>query len=295
MTYLQIIEQIQNKSDVDKFGDIYKNFEENIFLLNKSELLEIILQLGTIPEKIRHDSSEEKLYSKVSDAILTRALQLLNIKANVNVGRANCADVIGKSMVHEYSLVADAKTFRLSRTAKNQKDFKINSLSGWRGESDYAVLVSPYYQYPKERSQIYNQALDANVCLFSWEHLFIILDNDLNDSVDLSQIWGISQVLRKKITVEKSYENFFEQFNSVFCGILKLKKSVFANYLKKFREKIIERGKSEIQFWESEKNRVSGLTREEAVRGLLSAMKVDEKIESIDKFVIALVDKHETE
>ena len=33
-----------------------------------------------------------------------------------------------------YSLVADAKAFRLSRTAKNQKDFKVQAMDGlaWR-------------------------------------------------------------------------------------------------------------------------------------------------------------------
>jgi hypothetical protein len=42
--------------------------------------------------------------------------------------RANCADVVDRSLYHEYSLLGDAKEFRLSRKARNQKDFRIKSL-----------------------------------------------------------------------------------------------------------------------------------------------------------------------
>ena len=41
--------------------------------------------------------------------------------------RANVADV--ECVDKNYSFVSDAKSFRLNRTAKNQKDFKIHALS----------------------------------------------------------------------------------------------------------------------------------------------------------------------
>ncbi|MDR2485941.1 MAG: HindIII family type II restriction endonuclease, partial [Treponema sp.] len=102
-----------------------------------------------------------------------KCFQELGLKASVNKERANCADVAARSKFHNYSLVGDAKSLRLSRTAKNAKDFKVTSMSEWKGDSDFAVLVCPYYQYPKSRSQIYGQALNDNVLLFSWEYLSI--------------------------------------------------------------------------------------------------------------------------
>ena len=42
------------------------------------------------------------------------------------------AYVIAESKFHCYTLIADAKSFGLSRTAKNQKDFKVTALSNWR-------------------------------------------------------------------------------------------------------------------------------------------------------------------
>jgi type II restriction enzyme len=90
---------------------------------------------------------------------LAKSLQELGIRASVNTERANCADVVGRSLYHEYSLVSDAKAFRLSRTARNQKDFKVKSLADWKIGNDYAVLVCPYFKYPKNSSQIYVKLL----------------------------------------------------------------------------------------------------------------------------------------
>lgn len=108
---------------------------------------------------------------------------MLGLKSKAITERADSADVLAKSTFHRYSLVADAKCFRLSRTAKNQKDFKVSTLSNWRGsEHEFAVLVSPYFQYPKEESQIYKLALDSNVCLLSWEHISILLENNISET-----------------------------------------------------------------------------------------------------------------
>ena len=91
-------------------------------------------------------------------------------------------DVIAESRVYGYSMVSDAKAFRLSRTAKNQKDFKVSALSAWRRDNDYAVLCAPYFQYPAKTSQIYSQALSNNVCLLSWEHLIFMIERGVKES-----------------------------------------------------------------------------------------------------------------
>ena len=141
------------------------------------DFFNIVRNIGIIPESIVHDSSEEKLYSKTSDIVLSRCFRTLGLASKAIDERADSADIIANSIAgYQYSLVADAKCFRLSRTAKNQKDFKVSNLSDWRGsENEYAILVAPYYQYPSNNSQIYSKALDTNVCLLSWEHISILI------------------------------------------------------------------------------------------------------------------------
>ena len=180
MDFERLRKEIGEKLKNVTFDEAGSYFETLIFSLSRDEFLPIISEIGTIPESFQHDSSEEKLYAKVADIVLAKALQELGLSSNVIKTRANCADVIAKSQYHSYSLVGDAKAFRLSRTAKNQKDFKVQSMVHWKEDNDFAVLVCPLFQYPRSHSQIYTQALDGNVLLFSWEHLSFLIENSFS-------------------------------------------------------------------------------------------------------------------
>ena len=124
---------------------------------------------GSIPESYGHDSSEEKLYSKYTDVVVATALRAIGLKAIVLTERADAADV--EAVAPTYSLVADAKAFRLSRTAKNQKDFKVEAMHGWKRDKPHALVVCPVYQLPAKSSQIYQQAILRNVTIFTYSHL----------------------------------------------------------------------------------------------------------------------------
>ena len=124
---------------------------------------------GAVPEQYSHDSTQEKLYSRYTDSVVSEAFAAIGLRSVVIEERADSADVQARG--EDFSLVADAKAFRLSRTAKNQKDFKIQALDGWRRDLDFAVLVCPIYQLPARNSQIYQQAVARDVCIISFSHL----------------------------------------------------------------------------------------------------------------------------
>lgn len=134
---------IINNSEDKNFDEVCRNLEQAVNLDN--DFIGTLRQIGIIPECILHDSTGEKLFSKTSDIILARAFRELGLKSAVLHERADSADVIAESKIYGYALVADAKAFRLSRTAKNQRDFKVTALSGWRKDNDYAVLCCPYF------------------------------------------------------------------------------------------------------------------------------------------------------
>jgi type II restriction enzyme len=107
-------------------------------------LLDHLRLCGAMPEQYGRDSSEEKLYSKYTDAVISESLSAIGLRSTIINARADAADVQARGS--DYSLVADAKAFRLSRTAKNQKDFKVQAMDSWRNGLDYAVLVCPIYE-----------------------------------------------------------------------------------------------------------------------------------------------------
>lgn len=151
---------------IAKERDAFDRLESHLAKISRKQLSENIIECGILPEMFPHDSSEEKLWAKYSDIILSRALSFLNVPAEVLRTRGDSADVFGKTKI--YSIVGDAKTFRLSRTAKNQKDFKVKALDDWRKGNNYAILVSPLTQYPNRKSQIYRQAIERNITLLSY-------------------------------------------------------------------------------------------------------------------------------
>lgn len=251
----------------------------------------IVKEIGTIPENIEHDSTEEKLYSKASDIVLARCFRMLGLSARALDERADSADILAESISgYNYSLVADAKCFRLSRTAKNQKDFKVSNLSDWRGaENEYAVLVAPYFQYPQATSQIYSKALDNNVCLLAWEHISIMLDQKIKetDSLSLESLWNASQMMARDKTL--SFANakccFLPKMDVYVARKTGLSDKKYNEILQSYKNLIIQRGKTEISYWNKYVKTIKKYTREQAIDELIKAKKLQEKINAINTYV----------
>lgn len=128
---------------------------------------------GAIPERYGYDTSEEKLYSKYTDVVIHAAYLSMGFNSAVLKERADAADV--ECLNDDYSFVADAKAFRLSRTAKNQKDFKVQAMDDWKHGKSYAMVVCPIYQLPSHASQIYQQAGARSVCIGTYTHLAVFV------------------------------------------------------------------------------------------------------------------------
>lgn len=169
------IEEIRKLSG--NFGNDTEKLEKELEIETEengiSALIDHLRLCGNIPESYGHDTSEEKLYSKYTDCLLSLAYKALGLKSLVLKERADAADV--EVVAKDYSFIADAKAFRLSRTAKNQKDFKVQAMHSWKRGKTYAMIVCPIYQLPTSSSQIYQQATTQNVCIFTYSHLALLL------------------------------------------------------------------------------------------------------------------------
>ncbi len=291
MNYTELTKLIKTESQTDEsdFEKATDRIKKTLFSLNKKQLLPLVKEIGAIPENIDHDSTEEKIYAKTIDIILAKCFHELGLHADITKERANCADIIVKSPIHGYALVGDAKAFRLSRTAKNQKDFKVKSMVDWRGDNDYAVLVCPYYQYPKSNSQIYGQALDGNICLLGWEHFSYFLEYGVQETrkLSLSFVWNLPAELSKSITISNKDKNdsFHVLGNEAICKHLGTNPSTLVGYLHESKQIIISRGENEIEYWKDIITKIRQYTKEQAITELISALKINEKITAISKYI----------
>jgi len=269
----------------ESFKNASEEIEAYIQSLSKIDFIEIVKEIGTIPEVIEASSTEEKLYSKASDIVLARCFNELGLKAKAVIERGNSADIIAKSD-HGYTLVADAKTFRLSRTAKNQKDFKISTLGKWRGmENDFAILVAPYFQYPNTVSQIYSSSLSENVCLLSWEHMLFLLNKGITEDISFSlePIWNAPVRIERdsKIAYADRMNVLFPYINKMICDRISCPIADFKSQLVLCKSDIAERSDSEISILKSEIEKIKTYTRDHAIEELIKSKKLNEKISSI--------------
>lgn len=286
----QLVRKIKALS-VEEFKCATEEIRKFIDEIPEDEFKVIVKQIGTIPENIDHDSTEEKLYSKASDIVLARCFRLLGLASRALDERADSADILAESISgYNYSLVADAKCFRLSRTAKNQKDYKVGNLSDWRGsENEYAVLVAPYFQYPQIKSQIYSKALDNNVCLLSWEHISIMLDQNVKETASLSleSLWNASQMIARDKTL--SFANakccFLPKMDVYVAKKIGMSESDYNAMLNKYKLLIVYRGKTEIAYWNGCIDEIKNYTKEKAIEELIKAKKIQEKIKEISSYI----------
>lgn len=214
----QWVEKIQQLSG--KFSDYYENLKQDLSDEIKQEgvsaLIDHLRLCGNIPELYAHDSSEEKLYAKYTDSLLAEVFKAVGLRSHVITERADAADV--EVFATSYSFVADAKSFRLSRTAKNQKDFKIQNMDRWKHGKNYAMVVCPIYQLPNKSSQIYQQSSSVNVCIFTYSHLAMLLRFSLvqkNPNIE-----NIIQEVFKIITTLNPSKNAYDYWLAVNKTIL---------------------------------------------------------------------------
>jgi len=268
---------------ISKEKDAFNILENQLLDVSKKQLTDNIIECGILPEMFVHDSSEEKLWAKYSDIVLALSLQKLGIDAVVLGARGNSADVFGKTP--NYTIVGDAKTFRLSRTAKNQKDFKISALDSWRKGNNYAMLLSPLSQYPKRASQIYAQAIQRNVTLISYTHLYFLIDNFKNQ--DIQHMWETGNRLKEQLSISQltSSELYWMAIDETVCSVVDKSSSDLELYKQLEIEKTKEIGNEGITYWKNKINEFNLLSKEEAIKLLVTSEKIEVKIKTIEKAI----------
>lgn len=258
-----------------------KELEAEIKKNGVSSLIDHLRLCGNIPESYGHDTSEEKLYSKYTDCLLSLAYTALGLKSLVLKERADAADV--EAFAKDYSFVADAKAFRLSRTAKNQKDFKVQAMHGWKRGKPYAMVVCPIYQLPTSSSQIYQQATTQNVCVFTYSHLALLLS--------YSEVEGQAkaQQLLKKIfeTIQalNPSKNAIDYWLAINKSILSFSKKIqpLWDIEKGVATESIAVAKDEaLTFLAKEREKIMRMSHKEALTELIKVHKIESRIKTIN-------------
>lgn len=259
---------------------LLNELSEEIITDGVSSLLDHLRLCGNIPESYGHDTTEEKQYSKYTDALLAFAFKEMGLKSHVLSERADVADV--EVYGEKFSFVADAKAFRLSRTAKNQKDFKVQAMDRWKHGKPFATVVCPIYQLPNSNSQIYLQAITRDVCILTYSHIALLVRyaNEVSKSKSEELLFEIFKTV-SALNPSKSAVNYWLGINKTMLQ--------FSNTIVELwkDEKIaatesVEIGKLEaLTYLSSEREKIMRMSHEEIINELMKVRKINSKINTI--------------
>jgi predicted transposase YbfD/YdcC len=277
------VKQIQNLSG--NFVNDVENLEsllvQDISLNGIPSLIEHLRLCGNIPESYGHDTSEEKLYSKYTDILLSLSYSALGIKSIVLKERADAADV--EAFAKDYSFVADAKSFRLSRTAKNQKDFKIQAMDGWKRGKLYAMVVCPIHQLPVASSQIYQQATSRNVCIFTYSHLAVLLSFAQQESKgQAEELLGRVFAVISTLNPSKSASEYWLAVNKTMLGFSKQIEYLWSIEKRFAMESIVLAKQEALNFLAVEREKIMRMSHKEALKELLKVHKIENKMKTVN-------------
>lgn len=263
--------------DVDR---VEQELSQEIQQSGTGPLLGHLRLCGAIPEGYGYDSSEEKLYAKYTDVVIHEAYTVMGFTSLVLRERANAADV--ECITDDYSFVADAKAFRLSRTAKNQKDFKIQAMDNWKHGKPYAMIVCPVYQLPSRTSQIYQQATARSVCIATYTHLAVLVryaqESTQNKAVEL-----VHEMFRavEAMVPSKDATSYWQIINRTLLDFDRAIGEIWREEKLASNESILISREEALAFLAAERERIMRLSREAAIKEVLKLTKLNNKIQSI--------------
>jgi type II restriction enzyme len=277
--WISKIEKMNGNFAVDSVA-LENELENEIKKLGTKTLVDHLRLCGNIPESYGHDTSEEKLYSKYTDSLLCFAFKKMGLKSLVIAERADVADV--DAFGEKYSFVADAKAFRLSRTAKNQKDFKVQAMDRWKHGKPYAMVVCPIYQLPRSTSQIYHQATTRNVCIFTYSHLSLLVR--YAETVGKKESEKLLFSIFKTIEALNPSKSALDYWQSVNKTILKCANGIedLWKIEKIASNESMNIAKQEgLSYLASEREKIMRMNHDEALKELIKISKIDNKIKII--------------
>jgi hypothetical protein len=240
---------------------------------------------GVIPEMYAHDSSEEKVYAKYCDIVVSEAFRAMGFQSAVSNVRSNAADLCIDGP--GYSSICDVKSFRLSRTALNPKDYKIEAVDRWRRnqEADYAFLVAPHTQFPGGNSRLYDEAIRYNVTLLSFAHVDFLVRTarSAGQRPYLRLIWQVGETIPDPAGVRGP--SYWKAVDAAVVRASGGSESALEEAKHSYEEEFQNQARLQVKYWEDRLQEIRNMPREQLIDSLVRAEGIESKIQTIRQYL----------
>lgn len=199
---------------------IVKAFEEKLEEMNDKEFAFLLTHSGYIPENYKADSSQETLYSKLTEALVLEWAKRIGFKDSVLPSqKASMEDV--SIMDDRYVIVCDAKSFRLGRSQKapNVKDvLKHSDIAKWLSSHHNHERLGGLITFPSQHdwtngSDYYQYLTDTTSPTISlyYEQLAYLLLFKINKQLLIDLYANHSSVFPDKIDNKRKNREIYHQ------------------------------------------------------------------------------------
>lgn len=277
MELFDLLESCVAESKKNKFttNEAVKYLSKELKSINNDKFCLLLELSGYIPDLYSHDSSEETLYSKFVELLVCEWAQRIGFDESfLPTTKSGTEDIA--IMDKNYVIVADAKSFRLSRSqaAPNPKDvIKVDDYKNWIKKYDDKVKLGGLTTFPqmhewKKSSKVHMDLTNKHnkIVWFYYGHL--------------------SAILKFKIDKSKII-NFYESYDEMFPQQIAPKDNPKDQYLDKLQNYIFDGHLSEYEKYMNSLNQVNALIKKMALE------KIDEEIDNVQKEIFETIHSFE--
>lgn len=245
-------------------------------------LLQHIRLCGVVPECFPRGSGEERLYGKYSDAVIHEAFKALGLDSRTQNRPGDAPGV--ECACDQFSFVAESVAFRMSRVARNQKDFDLRAIHRWKQGRPFGMLVAPINQLPFRFGQIYRDAALLAVLVCSYSHLAVLVRyaQQAGSAKAIALLHEAFRVVRG-IPPAKNAEPYWQALNRTFLAADARMPSLWREE-KAVLEESISLGQAEaLRFLDEERQGIEDLPRQEAIEELLHWRKLNSRVQAVQQ------------
>jgi hypothetical protein len=275
---------------------ISANFRDDVLMnLSNDEFIEQLIILGYIPDLYLSDSSQETLYTKLTEVVVSEWARRMGYESKYVKQKSSYEDV--DIIIPEGTIVCDAKSFRMGRSQKspNVKDFvKPEDYKKWlsRHECGIGGLVAyPCLHEWTGKSDAFKYCSSKNnpIVMLPYKYLAYILKYN-NGSLDISKLWEYESIFDNSVNNSVDY---WKKMNEVIINITSTSEQVLNTFLKNANDLIREYTLYNIDYLlEAKDNLLALIEREiqsinnlEEIKKLFTQYKVLKETDSLEKVI----------
>lgn len=209
--------------------------------MDDSRFENLLIISGFIPDLYSSDSSEETLYTKLIEGLVSEWAARIGATGELIKQKASYEDI--KITLAGKVIVCDAKSFRLGRSqqAPNAKDFlKLEDIRKWMDR--YPTSIGGLVTYPCKhewtgKSDIYQycSTKDAPTLMLPYKYLAFLLHYKANYTPDeLTALWDYQTLFPHKLTKDIAGGNkngYWRVINSAICKVTKTTSIQLSEYM----------------------------------------------------------------